>query len=74
MPRDELNKINYIVACVNEFADAVQLTVQQAFRYLYNYKGIEFVNEHYEIEHTLSLEDVIEDLKRVCQNNGGNIV
>ena len=66
-------KINYIVVCVNEFANATGLNVQEAFRYLYNYKGIEFIKEHYDIEHTLSLDDAVEDLKRVCYNNGGRI-
>jgi hypothetical protein len=27
--------------------------------------------EHYEIEHTLSLDDAVDDLERVCRRNGG---
>jgi len=63
MQSEELKKINYIVVCVNEFADTTGLSVQEAFRYLYNHKGITFLKEHYEIEHTLSLENAIDDLK-----------
>ena len=33
--------------------------------------GILFLKEHYDIEHTLSLEEAIEDLSRVCRGNGG---
>lgn len=73
MSNEEIKKINYIVACVNQFADNTNLGVQQAFRYLYNYKGIEFLKDHYDIEHTLSFEDTIEDLKIICQKNGGMI-
>lgn len=64
-------KINYTVACVNEFAKKFAITEKEAFQYLEKYKGILFLKEHYEIEHTLSLEDAIEDLSRVCRTNGG---
>ena len=64
-------KINYTVACVNEFAKKFESTSKEAFQYLEKYKGILFLKEHYEIEHTLSLEDAIEDLSRVCRTNGG---
>jgi hypothetical protein len=73
MSEAEAKKINYIIVCVNEFAESTGLGVQEAFRYLYNYKGIEFINEHYDIEHTLSLEDAVDDLKKICFNNGGKI-
>ncbi len=73
MHKEEINKINYIVVCINEFAGLTELSVTEAFRYLYNYKGIEFLKEHYEVEHTLSLEDTVEDLIKICQNNGGKI-
>lgn len=74
MSRKEINKVRYIVACINEFAEMVDLDIQEAFRYLYNYKGIEFIKEYYDVEHTLSLEDTVEDLKLICQKNGGKIV
>ncbi|MBR5974576.1 MAG: DUF3791 domain-containing protein [Clostridiales bacterium] len=68
----ELKKrINYTVVCVNEFASKHNLVAKEAFFYLYDYKGIEFIKEHYDIEHTLSLDEVVEDLTRVCRNNGG---
>ena len=40
--------INYIVVCINEFAASKNLTEQQAYRYLYANKGIEFLAENYE--------------------------
>lgn len=49
------------------------LTEQEAFRYLYANKGIEFLTENYDIEHTLSLQDAVNDLSIVCRNNGGMI-
>ena len=65
--------INYIVLCINEFAASKNLTEQQAYRYLYANKGIEFLAENYDIEHTLSLQDAVNDLSIVCSNNGGMI-
>ena len=68
---DIKKKINYTVVCVNEFAEKFKITSKEAFHYLYKYNGIEFIKEHYDIEHTLSLDDAVEDLTIVCRNNGG---
>ena len=65
-------KISYTVVCVNEFANKFNMSSKDAFFYLYKHKGIDFIKEHYEIEHTLSIEDALEDLIKVCRNNGGN--
>lgn len=64
-------EIEFTVACVNEFAHQYHLSVQEAFRYLFQFKGIEFIKENYEIEHTLDFDTIIEDLRLVCKNNGG---
>ena len=64
-------KINYTVVCVNEFANRFNLEKKEAFTYLYDFKGIEFIKEHYDIEHTLSIDDAVDDLTLVCRNNGG---
>ncbi|MBS6642546.1 MAG: DUF3791 domain-containing protein [Clostridiaceae bacterium] len=66
-------QINYMVVCVNEFARAKALHPRIAFQYLYGHKGIDILKEHYEMEHTLSIEDAVEDLDIICKNNGGNL-
>ncbi len=76
MPKTEIlnrKKSDYIVACVNEFARNKALSLKEAFLYLYTFKGLKFLDEHYEIEHTLSFDDVIEDLSIICRNNEGAI-
>ena len=65
------DKIAYIVAVINEFAARFSLNSQQAYRYLDHYKGIDFVDKFYQVEHTLSFEDVVEDLALYCRKNGG---
>ena len=63
--------INFTVACVNEFAQKHNLSTKEAFQYLFQFKGIEFIKENYEAEHLLSLEAVVEDLFILCKRNGG---
>ncbi len=64
----------YMVVCINAFAASKGIDRQAAFRYLYNQGGIRFLMEHYDIEHTLSFHEVLEDLTLVCQKNGGHIL
>lgn len=64
-------QINYTVACVGEFARRWGLDVKEAFRFLFQYKAIEFLKENYEIEHTLSLEEALDDMMMICERNGG---
>ena len=73
MSKQEKNIINYIVICINEFAKQNKMTSKEAYLYLRDYKGIEFLLYFYEAEHTVGLDDAIDDLKQVCVKNGGNI-
>lgn len=67
----QINMVNYIVICINDFASRFNLSSKDAFEYLNEYKGISFLQEHYEIEHTLSLDEAIDDLVLICKKNGG---
>ena len=65
------DKIAYIIAVVNEFAARFSLNPQPAYKYLDRFKGIDFVDEFYNIEHTQSFDDVVDDLALLCRKNGG---
>ena len=67
------DKLAYIIAVVNDFAAKYTLNPQQAYRYLSRFKGIDFVDDFYDVEHTQSFEDVVEDLAVYCRKNGGAI-
>ena len=67
------DKLAYIIAVVNEFAARYALNPQQAYRYLDRFKGIDFVDEFYNVEHTQSFEDVVDDLAIYCRKNGGEL-
>ena len=59
-------KIGFTVACVNEFAHKHNLSLRDAFGYL-------FIKENYEVEHTLDFLTVVEDLGILCRRNGGTL-
>jgi hypothetical protein len=71
MPTTQSNIIAYLVICVSEFAERFRLDPKAAYRFLAAHGGIAFLTEHYEIEHTLSLDDAIDDLENICRKNGG---
>ncbi|MBQ9275293.1 MAG: DUF3791 domain-containing protein [Succinivibrio sp.] len=64
-------RIIFTVLCVDAFATRFHLTSVQSFHYLQEYEGIQFLKECYSAEHTLGLEDVVDDLVLVCRNHGG---
>ena len=66
-------QVSWTIAAISEFAKAKTLSVKQAFNYLNLFKGIDFLQAHYEAEHTLSFDDAVEDLTAICQQNGGQI-
>jgi hypothetical protein len=68
------DKLAYIIAVVNEFAAKYSLNSQQAYRYLDRFKGIDFVDRFYNVEHTQSFEDVVDDLALYCRKNGGMLI
>ena len=68
-----VSQIYYYTMCVSAFGSKMGLSRQEAFNYLYDHQGIEFLVDCYEAEHTLSLDDAVEDLTLVCKNNGGAV-
>ena len=65
--------IGYVVANISEFAKKYELTIREASNYLNLHKGLSFLEQHYDAEHLLSIDDSVEDLARVCYNNGGGL-
>lgn len=74
MPTETRNVLDYIVVCVNEFASRHGLLRQEAYQYLRQHNGIQFLRDFYDVEHTLSFDEAVEDLTTVCHRNGGMLV
>ncbi len=67
------DKAEYIVILVSEFARKYGLTDSQAYRYLKRFKAISFLDDHYNVAHTQSFEDVVAGVVLFCQRKGGAI-
>ena len=56
---------------ISEFAKRFALTPRQAYRYISRYGGIQLIEKHYGIMHTLTFDDVVDSLASYCANQGG---
>ena len=64
---EQKRKIGFTVACVNEFASRHQLSAKEAF------KGIAFIKENYDVEHTLDFDTILDDMRILSKKNGGTL-
>ena len=71
MDKKLVDKVNYMITVISDFAAMHSLSNAQSYRYLNRYKGLEFIDKYYEVEHTLPFEDVITDLTAYCKRKGG---
>ena len=55
------NIIEYVNCCVGAFANRFKLTLGQSYVYLRRFKAIDFLIDCYAAEHTLSIEDAVDD-------------
>jgi hypothetical protein len=74
--RETRNKIRYLNFIIIQFAREFKMLIPEAFKYLGQYGGFDFLNEHYEYEHyeyehTQSEHNTCMTLLRVCRKNGG---
>ncbi len=67
------NIIEYVNCCVGAFAERFQLPMAQAYAYMRKFKGIDFLIDCYAAEHTLSIEDAVDDVAFLCRKNGGQL-
>ncbi len=67
----QINIINFLVVCTSDFARRHKMDASSAYHFLSIHGGISFLIHHYDIEHTLSLDDTLDDLELVCHQNGG---
>lgn len=73
MSREKYNIIQFTVALIAEFALRFGISQRQALNYLVRFKGMDHLENHYDILHTFSFEDTIDSLAQVCRNNGGQL-
>ena len=65
------NKIDFLVALIAEFAQRYGLTDKEAESYMSRHNALELCDKHYEIMHTLSFAENVENIAIYCRKNGG---
>jgi len=64
----------YFLLILNLIAKKYNIFIYEAYEYLNKYKGIEFLQEFYDVEHTLNTDDVLDDVLAICNKNGGSLL
>lgn len=67
------DKLHYTMMAISLFAERHALSRKSAALYLTKYKGIDYLDDYYEVEHTLSFDDCLDHLGAVCRKNGGGL-
>jgi hypothetical protein len=65
------DKVSFITFIIPEFAAGYKMPVQEAYRYLKQYGGMEFLNKHWRALHTDNKYWALLDIFDVCRKNGG---
>ena len=73
MEHNVKDKIEWTVIFLAEFGKRHRLTLKQSFNYLLRYKGINFVEQHYDYLHTQSFVSAVDDRTQYCHKLGGGI-
>ena len=68
-----LGRIENIVISIGEFGRAHALSSGESYAYLKKYKGLEYLDNFYEPLSCLPMESLVDDLAKVCRNNGGEL-
>ena len=69
--RDISNTSDYLMPIIHWYSRCHNITLGRAYDYLKTFKGVDFLMRYQDIEQSLPREEILEDLNRVCRNNGG---
>lgn len=74
MKYDVKEELEWTVIFLFEFGHKYGLTMKQAFNYLSRFKGIDFIDRHYDYVHTQSFTSMVDDIAEYCRRQGGELV
>jgi len=72
LDKETRDKVSFISFIIPSFAEAYKMNVQDAYRYLKKYGGLDFLREHWWALHTENPFWAVRDLFEVCHQNGGS--
>ena len=73
MEYDIKDKLEWTVVFILEFGRKYGLSIKQACNYLSRFKGIDFIDRHYEYVHTQSFASMVDDIAEYCRRHGGEL-
>lgn len=65
------DKVSFVTFIIGEFARTYRMNRQQAYLYLKQYGGLDFLTKHWWALHTDNPALAIYDINQVCESNGG---
>ncbi len=68
-----MDKIRYINMCIVEFGHKFGMPAYMSYNYLKKHKALDFLDDCYAAEHTLSLENALDDMQIISRRHGGTI-
>jgi len=71
MDKQTYDKVSFISFIIPEFALAYKMEVQQAYFYLKQYGGIDYLNRHWWALHTDTPYWAVRSMFQICRRNGG---
>ncbi|MDR0603719.1 MAG: DUF3791 domain-containing protein [Bacteroidales bacterium] len=71
LDKDTIDEISFISFIIPEFAYAYKMPVQEAYRYLKKYGGLDYLYENWWALHTDNPFWAVRDMHEVCYRNGG---
>lgn len=65
--------IPYINMIIRSFSNRHHIDYVMGMEYLYQFKGIHYLEKFYDVEHLLPIDDTLDSLLSICQKNGGHL-
>jgi len=71
LDKETSDKINFIAFIIPAFAEAYKMNIQDAYRYLKKFGGLDYLFKCWWALHTDNPFWAVRDMFEVCKNNGG---
>ena len=71
LSKEMSDKVSFVTFIIPMFAEKFRINADEAFHYLKQYGGLDFLNKHWWALHTDNEYYALLDLYDVCRENGG---
>lgn len=67
------DRIEYLVIFIGEFAQRHHLSIRQTYQYLHQYQALDFLEQQYDVAHTMGFPYMVNAMTDYCRRNGGQL-